>query len=97
MTNGTTAGADAATGTPTSSAPLGAPGDRCWRKLMLVLGVVLLVPVRLLAVLVGGTLVFFLFPRTREEEDLLARYDDENMAGAGHASLADAAGTGSLG
>jgi MFS transporter, DHA2 family, multidrug resistance protein len=54
----------------------------------------------IIAILVGATLVFFFFPHKREEEDLLARYHDEDTAvgvGAGDASLADAAGTGSAG
>jgi hypothetical protein len=54
----------------------------------------------IIAILLGATLVFFFFPRKREEEDLLARYHAEDTAvavGAGDASLADAAGAGSAG
>jgi MFS transporter, DHA2 family, multidrug resistance protein len=54
----------------------------------------------IVAIVVGAALVFFLFPRKREEEDLLARYHDEDTAvgvGAADASLADATGTGSVG
>jgi MFS transporter, DHA2 family, multidrug resistance protein len=53
-----------------------------------------------IAVLVGAALVFFVFPRKREEEALLARYHEEDTAGgvgAADASLADAAPTGSAG
>jgi DHA2 family multidrug resistance protein-like MFS transporter len=53
-----------------------------------------------IAILVGATLVFFFFPHKREEEDLLARYHNEDTAAsvdADDASLADAAGTGSAG
>ena len=52
-----------------------------------------------IAILVGAALVFVFFPRKREEEDLLARYHDEDTAVAADAdaSLADAAGTGSTG
>jgi hypothetical protein len=34
----------------------------------------------ILAILAGAALVFFLFPRKREEEDLLARYHAEDTA-----------------
>jgi MFS transporter, DHA2 family, multidrug resistance protein len=51
-----------------------------------------------IAILVGAALVFFLFPRKREEEDLLVRYHEEDTAvGVGDVSLADAAPTGPAG
>jgi MFS transporter, DHA2 family, multidrug resistance protein len=51
-----------------------------------------------IAILVGAALVFFLFPRKREEEDLLARYHDEDTTvGVGDVTLADTAPTGPAG